>query len=148
MNLLNVHKLVWKKDYSVKVAELDSQHKQIFDYINLLNEALTSHNRSVVITVRDVLHELDNHVKDHFKNEEKYFDKFNYENSEGHIQEHKEYAKRIALFNKRLETVHREGDNMTTFALDLFEFLESWWTRHVTHDDHKYIKCFNEHGLF
>lgn len=147
-NLSEVHKLIWKPDFSVKVVELDKQHKKIFEFINQLDEALTTHDRSVVITTRDVLSELGDYANYHFANEEKYFDKFNYEDTEKHIQEHNEYRTRIGLFNDRLRTAHLEGDNMTTFGLDLFEFLESWWTGHINHSDHNYSKCFNEHGLF
>lgn len=146
--LSEIHNLIWKHDFSVKVVELDRQHKKIFEFINLLNKALTSHDISVVITTRDVLRELGDYANYHFQNEEKYFDKFNYEDSEKHINEHKDYVHRIALFNDRLRAVHLEGDNMQTFGLDLFEFLESWWTGHINHSDHKYSKCFNEHGLF
>lgn len=143
----DVHKLIWDKSYSVKVDELDSQHKKIFEYINLLNDALTSNERSIVITTRDILSELEEHATSHFANEEKYFEKFNYEGAEKHIQEHKAYLSRIGKFKIRLKTAHREQDNMITFALDLYEFLEDWWNHHVIHDDQKYSKCFNEHGL-
>ncbi len=146
--LSEIHSLIWKPDFSVKVVELDKQHKKIFAFINLLNEALTSHDRSIVITIRDVLVELGEYANYHFANEEKYFDKFNYEETEKHITEHNNYRTRIELFNNRLRTVHEEGDNMQTFGLDLFEFLEGWWIGHINNSDHKYSKCFNEHGLF
>lgn len=147
-NLADIHKIFWKSDYSVRVVEIDKQHKKIFQWINLLSEALIFHDRSVVITVTDVLHELDDYAKYHFENEEKYFDQFNYKESENHKKEHQEYIRRINLFKNRLISVHREKDNMTTFALDLFEFIEGWWTAHIIYSDRKYSKCFNEHGLF
>lgn len=145
---LHLHKLKWEKNYSVRVFELDEQHKKIFEFINLLEEALISEKRSLAIVVRDVLRELNDYASYHFKNEEKYFAKFNYEYSEDHISEHKEYTLRVSLFNKRLETFHRKDDSLVDFSLDLFEFLESWWTEHIRHEDHKYSRCFNEHGLF
>ncbi len=132
-------KLQWEDKYSVGVKLIDDQHKMMFDTINKLVDVLAEVPQKE--EVNEIVKDLVEYKKFHFVTEEKYFDEFNYENSEEHKQKHKE-------FNIRLEGLIAEwGNDSVTLAFKLVDFLEDWLLDHLITEDQKYVECFAKHGL-
>lgn len=134
--------IAWSNEMSVNVSVLDNQHKHFLD---LLNKAYSLLSEGVDLSTEKV----NNHIKElkdfaikHFETEEMYFDKYNYSYSVEHKNEHAKLLEKINVFVKRLE--------MEDFSIlgDLIDFLEDWLIHHLKHDDKKYIKTFNDNGLF
>lgn len=132
-------KLVWKPQYSVKVEQIDSQHKKMFETINLLIDAVSGPIAKEQID--SIIKSLVEYKQYHFATEEKYFEEFHYEGTEDHKAKHRE-------FSDRLEQITKEsnGDSMI-FAFKLVDFLEDWLIDHLMDTDQKYVACFQEHGL-
>ncbi|MFZ2310796.1 MAG: bacteriohemerythrin [Patescibacteria group bacterium] len=129
----------WTDDLSVGVKEIDEQHKIFLNILNdLCNTSCSAHPSSEIASI---LKQLTAYVSFHFATEEKYFDKFNYEFSAEHKEEHQKLLTRVAEFNQRFAT---EGDAILS---ELLDFLEDWLIDHLSGQDKKYTKCFNEHGL-
>ncbi len=129
----------WKPEYSVKVKEIDDQHKKLVSLIDRLYQAICSYKTREELG--PVLEELIKFAEHHFSTEEKYFDRFNYENSEEHKKEHKMFKEKVLDFYNKFE--NRE----TEISFELIDFLEDWLLDHLIEQDQKYVKCFTEHGL-
>lgn len=130
----------WKKEYSVNVKEIDDQHKRFIGLLDRLYKSIL--NNTVQAELAVILKELLEYAHLHFDTEEKYFDKFHYENAVEHKTEHRRLLGEIEDFAKRHAS--REVD----ISFELIDFLEDWLVCHLAMQDHKYVKCFNEHGLF
>jgi hemerythrin-like metal-binding protein len=128
----------WKPEYSVKVEEIDDQHKHLVAQIDRLSEALYSENINEETSA--ILDELSRYAIEHFETEEKYFDKFHYIDAVPHKEEH-------LKFQKKIETLIRFHNAGSEVSIDLIDFLEDWLIDHLMEQDQKYVECFRENGL-
>jgi hemerythrin len=131
--------IIWKEEYSVQVAEIDNQHKRLFETINILYNIINSQKLNV--DLKTVFDRLIEYGVVHFDNEEEYFEEFDYEETENHLIEHNKYREKLNIFYNN----YIKGD--TSILFELIDFLEDWWVGHVTTIDRRYINCFREHGL-
>ncbi|MCF7835877.1 MAG: bacteriohemerythrin [Candidatus Marinimicrobia bacterium] len=129
----------WKEGYSVGVAEIDKQHKNLIEIVNELSAAMEKNK--VRDELAQILEKLVNFSREHFSTEEKYFDEFNYEHAESHKEEHKQFSDKILSLQKQYK------DKELEISFDLIDFLEDWWLDHLIEEDQKYIKCFKDNGL-
>lgn len=130
----------WDISYSVNVKEIDEQHQQFIQILNKLYESVSHGTEQKELKV--ILDELVNYTDLHFKTEEKYFDKFNYENSSEHKIEHARLRKQVADFYKKF------AEGKAEISVGLLDFLEDWLVEHLDIQDKKYVECFNKNGLF
>lgn len=131
--------LRWQEDYSVRVKEIDEQHKKLVVLINKFYNAFYDHKHKEVI--EEVLSELTDYTRYHFSTEEKYFRQFNYSDTLIHIKEHQQFIEKIKTF-----TVEKEISASTT-TFKLMAFLQNWLINHILKSDKKYSECFIKHGL-
>ena len=133
------HKLEWEEKYSVKVKEIDDQHKKMFDTINRLIDMLD--RKPTKEDLNGIIASLIEYKKFHFLTEERYFDKFHYSGTEEHKKAH-------LVFTQKLEELVKLSDEDTMiFAFKLIDFLEDWLIDHLMIQDQKYVACFQEYGL-
>lgn len=126
----------WDQTYSVGVEIIDNQHKRLFELINDFHSAKTNLDQAI----QDLL----SYVDFHFKTEERYFDKFGYEKTVEHRQQHKFYEERIgALYARCLKEKIDEGK----ISAEIEGFVKDWISQHIHISDKEYSKCFHEHGL-
>lgn len=131
--------LVWKDEYSVNVKEIDNQHKELIEIINHLIEMINATPNEE--TVKEIINKIVQYKSTHFATEEKYFHQFNFEGTAEHEAKHRE-------FNQKVEEIKEQyKEDVISFAFALVDFLEDWLINHLITMDHKYIKCFNDHGL-
>ena len=129
----------WTDDLSVGVKEIDEQHKI---FLNILNDLCdTSCSLHPISEIASILKQLTSYASFHFATEEKYFDKFNYELSTEHKEEHNKLLTKVTEFN---QIFINEGDAILP---ELLDFLEDWLIDHLSGQDKKYTKCFHDHGL-
>jgi hemerythrin-like metal-binding protein len=132
--------IIWTDEFSVGVVEIDNQHKGLVKLINKLYDAMTYGQANKVL--REIIQELVKYTQIHFATEEKYFVKFDYEDSEAHIEEHHEFIASVQKFKEGFEAGN------IVLSVDIFKFLKGWLTNHILGSDKKFMKCFNENGLF
>jgi hemerythrin len=132
-------KLEWNDQYSVGVAEIDAQHKELFAVINELvgyvNDPIKPGQ------VNQIMDQLINYKKLHFATEEKYFRQFNFSGRVEHEAEHRGFEKKIE------EIVGQYGNKPVEMSFVLVDFLEDWLISHLLTMDQKYIECFKNNGL-
>lgn len=132
--------IAWTAEMSVGVEEIDNQHKQ---FIQIMSDFYDAFNKGKVKEeLAAILERLIKYADFHFKTEEKYFDKFNYEFADEHKAKHRDLENKAFIFKDRFE---EEG---IAIVEEFMEFLTDWLVDHLETADQKYVKCFHDHGLF
>lgn len=122
----------WKPEYSVHVAELDSDHQKLFSILNSVYENIM--NSREVECVLPKIGELSAYINCHFSKEEQYMREKEYPGIEDHIAKHREFTRsieelRIGYHNNDLEV-----------SKELIIVLGEWLLRHVLKEDRKYAE--------
>jgi len=128
----------WDDSLSVKIGEIDAQHKKLLSMINEFSDNLRAAKKEAIGALLDGLA---NYTIQHFALEERYFDEFGYENAEAHKKEHSCFVGKIADVKKRYES----GE--MAMSLEITFFLMSWLVSHIKGTDRKYAGCFHDNGL-
>lgn len=137
--------LAWRDEYSINVAELDAQHRNLLDLLNKVNAhaakpASPAHHAGPLMTL---LEELNEYAYYHFTTEESLM-RQHLANSEGtarHLAAHRSYWTIIADFKKRLE------QKDSTVGAELLEYLNRWWVRHILETDRHMGVELNQLGI-
>lgn len=134
-----MHFIEWDDNLILDIKEIDDQHKELVECIDFLYEASKSKDHDKA--TRKALDTLFKYADVHFKTEEKYFKKFDYEGAADHIRIHEQFRKDVAKFDERF----RKDEKIIK---PLLKFLAEWVTTHVMEIDRKYVNCFHDHGLY
>jgi hemerythrin len=135
----STHGMLWKDEYGVGIKEIDEQHKQLVDLINVLMGVIRTIPKEEVL--KGLIDNIIQYKIAHFATEEKYFHLFEYEGTVEHEAAHRVFDKEI----KALQEKH-SGDTIA-LAFALVDFLENWFIGHLNGADKKYVQCFHDHGL-
>ncbi|NLD38667.1 MAG: hemerythrin family protein [Desulfatiglans sp.] len=129
----------WEESLSVKVSEIDNQHKKLVGLINTLHDAMKE--RKANEALGGIIDELVNYALNHFQTEERYFDKFGYLKATAHKKEHKDFINRVAAFKDDF------ARNRIMLSMEIMEFLKGWLINHIKKVDMAYSDFFIENGL-
>jgi len=127
--------LKWKDKYSVGNDSIDAQHKQLFAIGNaaydlLKNDlSLDKYNK-----VYQLIEDLRQYTKYHFKWEEDYMLKINYQNYKEQKREHDNFIKKIDSY--KLDNIDQNQDK---YIEDILFFILNWILDHILSKD-KLIK--------
>jgi hemerythrin len=124
--------LDWKDEFSVGVAEMDSQHKRWIEIINELHDAMKS--GQTVKAMSSVLKKMTDYIVVHFKTEEALLEKNNYPGLDKHRIIHEKYALEIHSF------VDQFSKGKILMSLDVMDSLKNWLTNHIKMSDKEYGK--------
>jgi hemerythrin len=136
-------KFTWNRDYETNIKIVDEQHQHYFEIVNRIYKQLEkqSINKELILKIVD---ELLDYASYHFRMEEEYFIKFNYEDAEHHTSLHDFYRQRISEFQS---TAIEKDANFQEIMSELTEFATDWFINHIIIEDKKYIECFKKNGL-
>ncbi len=123
-------KLVWKSEYSVGVAELDNQHKQLMSIINKLS---TDKCDSAMMIW--VFEELEAYTKEHFVAEEKMLKKAGYPELYEHKKEHRAFEQWLSAVR---QTYSVGVTSPTLLSESINAFLRDWLVNHILSSDMAY----------
>jgi len=118
----------WDSAFSVGIAVIDNQHKQIIEYINDLGTVSIYHDKEKVHTV---LLALMDYTVSHLAFEESLMEEAGYRKLEAHKQIHLSFIERINFFKERYE-------NGEDISQQLMMDLQMWLVNHIQHEDTDY----------
>ena len=136
MRLLN-----WGSLFETKIADIDEQHKRLFDLINIVHEAVQ--NKKGLEVMNKAITELISYTNYHFTNEENYMKKFKYPEYEKHKLEHEALFKKVLDFQER----YTDTPNDLMLSQELSIFLKKWLTDHIIGVDKKYAPFLISKGV-
>ena len=134
-----LEKLKWDNSLSVKVKQLDDQHKSLITIINLLQEAITDHRQEEALS--EIISNLKEYAIHHFESEEKLFTQFNFKFNKEHKKEHNDFKIILDGYTSRMKT------SPVAVSEELLIFLKAWLINHIFTSDRKYISLFKAKGL-
>lgn len=127
----------WRDEYSVGVSVFDVHHNKILTMISDFYKRLKNNEDGLARLLDDVV----DYSVYHFKAEEKCFERFKYPDMDSHIDNHKEFIKKISEVKTRFDA------EKEVLSLEVTTFLKDWWVSHINNIDKKYSLFFYKHGL-
>ncbi|MBI4510724.1 MAG: bacteriohemerythrin [Deltaproteobacteria bacterium] len=129
----------WNESYSVGIPRLDNQHKRIFEFIDLLFDAMCKgQGRGVIGKVID---DLVSYTEEHFGCEEHLMRTHGFTDYLNHKRVHDGFIAKVREFRDR----HRQDD--TTVPADVARYLREWLTNHINGMDKGYRSFFSKLGV-
>lgn len=118
----------WNPSLDTGIPEIDSQHRKLLDYVNVLNTAIKEKDNS---RVGEVLVQLTEYAAALFEMEERLMDMAQYPYAETHKRIHQDFIRRIANYHER----HEQGEDVSKKVM---YDLKIWMSDHIARDDKAY----------
>ncbi|WP_346355688.1 bacteriohemerythrin [Azotosporobacter soli] len=132
--------LCWDESYSVRIKELDRQHRKIVEGINRLHDSLKLGGGKEETVL--LLTELRTHMQEHFQTEEGYLKANDYADFSDHCEQHQFFLHRLNELEERLKK-----RRSVKSALTLVQQLNQQQVEHVREHDQSYTKRLVEKGV-
>lgn len=141
--------LDWDPRFSVRIAEIDQQHKKLIALINRLHESMQqAGDRDTLETAiqelsaqATVINEMLEYSSYHFSTEEKYMRQYVYPDYEKHKKEHEYFVDKVRALKKDFD------GGRAILSSQIMEFLKEWLSGHILGVDKKYEPFFQMKGL-
>lgn len=121
--------ITWSEDLSTGIEEIDNQHKEIINRINMIDEASEKHIEEEDID--KIVRFLGGYVIDHFDTEDKFMIQYNYPKYDSHKAEHMKFLKNFAVFKRVCEA----EDSTSLIILAIKNQVVDWLVRHIREVD-------------
>jgi len=121
----------WSSKLCIGIDKIDNQHKELVRLVNQLHSAMKA--KAGIQESSKILEQLADYTVYHFGFEEKLFDVHNYEASEEHKKNHRDFVKKVVDFQSDLKA-GRAG-----LSMDLMYFLTKWLKDHILKTDKAYV---------
>lgn len=120
-----------KDEYFTGVAQVDEEHKRLFEIANSAYEVITNEFiPDKYDYILSIIQELKDYTKVHFQHEEEYMDKINYRYKFIQKVQHAKFIAKLEEFD-----VMSIEDNQEEVLLELIEFLTKWLVGHILEHD-------------
>ncbi len=129
----------WNEKYSVKVREIDEQHKKLIGLVGQLNDAMRQGKGKQVLG--EVLGNLIQYTRTHFAAEEKLLKANGYPEYEAHKAKHDSMTGKVSQIYRDYQ------DGKATITLEVMNFLENWVDKHIMGTDMRYGPYLNSKGI-
>ena len=120
---------VWKNEFNLGHAEIDSQHKKLFQIADQLHAAMLAGQGREMLD--KILSNLVDYTKLHFSTEEGLMQKHRYPEYLQHKAEHEKLTQQVVAFHQDFVAARK------TVTIDLMRFLSNWLTHHIAGTDRK-----------
>ena len=131
----------WNKNLETGIAQIDSQHMELFSRIDKLELAILSCKEEPEL-VR-LIEYLETYVHEHFSEEEERMQLINYPDFYAHQEEHKKFT---SFYNSLKREYLSKGADCY-LALDVDKEIRKWWENHVLKTDMAYVPHFKKNEL-
>ncbi len=121
--------LEWTRDLDTGIEVIDTQHRQIVDYINQLHDVRATRNRRVI---GKIIEDTVEYTVSHFGFEEALIEDAGYPFARPHKRVHELFVKRVSEYKARFN----DGEDI---AEELHGLLSRWLFSHILNDDAAYV---------
>lgn len=128
---------VWDNKYAIGIAEMDRQHKILFNIIKDLHDAMMQGKASA--KSGEILKKLVEYTRSHFAAEEALMSKAAYAELSQHRLQHIGLMKQVDNYVVR----HLKGE--LALNVQLMNFLRDWLITHIRESDRKYAASVTRH---
>jgi hemerythrin len=129
----------WNESLSVKIKELDDQHKKLFDMINNFYEGISTNKSSTAIS--QIVSEMKKYACLHFATEENIMSKYGYPNLPTHKKHHNDFIVKVQEYEEKI------NKGYPVLASDIVKFLKDWIIIHIQVEDKVYSNYFEKKGI-
>jgi hemerythrin-like metal-binding protein len=132
--------ITWDDEiYGIRIAEIDEQHKQIFQLLNDLHDALMARKNKQVTD--EIFTNLAECLRSHFINEETLLHAHGYPALRDHKRHHDEFVIQLNSLQKQLQS------GKFAIGAQTRDFLRNWVIIHIRSVDHQYGSFLRMKGL-
>ncbi len=124
--------ITWSHELALGVPIIDTQHKELCNYINKLYKAMQSNANEKVL--QELLTSLSNYTVRHFAEEEKIFAASAYPDTKRHKEIHGKFIAKLEDFKAQLT------QGSAVLSIQLLEFLKDWLIKHIMGTDKQYAQ--------
>lgn len=135
----------WKDDYKLGIPSIDSQHMTLIEMIANVQKSLLEGTSTQLL--QGLIIQMVDYTSYHLSYEENFFTKLDYKDREMHLLEHKLFRDKAVKFKATIESEKSTEEEKISTALDIKNFLTSWFVGHVMESDKQYQQLFIEHGV-
>ena len=137
--LVSIPIFQWREEYSTNIKEMDAHHRELFQTANKLYEEIHSgRNQSVL---EDTLNFLIGYTEEHFSQEEKLMEDYDFPDYEIHFKHHLRLIQEV----QELKSKYAAGE--MPMDMSIINFLKDWIINHILTEDRKYGPYLNDKGL-
>ncbi len=137
--LVSIPIFQWREEYNTNIKAMDAHHRELFQTANKLYEEIHSgRNQSVL---EDTLNFMIRYTQDHFSQEEKLMEDYDFPEHEVHIKHH------VRLIRQVQELKDKYAAGEMRMDMSTVNFLKDWIINHILTEDRKYGPYLNDKGL-
>ncbi len=130
----------WSNEYSVGVGSMDSHHRNLFDIMNKLHDAMKQGQAEdrIAATIRELV----DYTVYHFSEEEKIMERINYAGIGAQKREHVMFVDKMNEYKAKAD----KGQAIFTVA-EVADTSVRWLREHILVMDKKYEETMKAHGI-
>jgi len=129
----------WDATYSVNIAILDAQHKNLVSTVNELYKAMLEGRSKDHLG--QILSSLVSYTQEHFAAEEKLMLQYRYPDFNVHKAEHDRLTGTVVEFQRRFLS------SEVGLSIELLDFLRDWLAKHILGSDRRYSPFLTAKGV-
>jgi hemerythrin len=126
-----MEQLEWTDKFSVQIARMDEQHRQIFELLNRFRNVSAGESDKLAAAA---LTELFDYAEFHLRREELILRVRSYPGYPEHKAEHDEYREKVSHLQEASVRINK--------GVRIANFLAHWWGDHIMTSDQKYAAFF------
>jgi len=134
-----INYIIWNKEYSIDVLEIDLQHKELMNLVNNSISHCLGSAKSEKKYFDKIVNESIKFLEKHFSTEEQIFDRTGYDKKEEHKKEHETIFNKMTAISNDLKDDKKEMDLFT-----LITNLKEWLLSHILAYDKTAKEYFKE----
>lgn len=127
--------MMWKDTYCLGVAQIDNQHKELFQLVENLIETMDA-DPCPRVQLSSAVDFLKKYVHNHFRDEETYQEFIHYPHIEEHKKQHRLFGKTVIEYEKKFQETCYDVNVIKSFT----GVLIAWLIYHVMNEDLKIAK--------
>ncbi len=131
--------LEWNDSLSVKVPDIDEQHKSLVNMVNTLYDAMKDKADGTILL--GIVNDMRQYTEVHFSTEERYMERYADPEFVRHKAEHVDFIAKV----NQVESDCKSGK--CSLSMDILNFLSSWLVTHINGTDKKMGAFLVKQGL-